>query len=233
MGGQRKVPADLLNLQVTRGLVAETEKWVKQNNSLNIFEEYFLEADPATDTAAPTATTEAVFKDPQWTPERAVSPSCCLTVMIVFVSSLILYSIVKVSGVCWGPDGDKVGVAFSVGDPLAPPAADPSSLVFRYGGCQLQGLHCVVRSLAAPLSPLLRLAASRPLALLQFGRREPELVAGAGTTGQLVLFDCRAGGAARLECQLEAGGEPCTGLAWLHSRTGAEVSVSQNVSSFG
>ena len=71
-----KVTADLLNLQVTRGLVTETEKWVKQNNSLNIFEEYFLEADPATDTAAATATTEAVFKDPQWTPERAVSPSC-------------------------------------------------------------------------------------------------------------------------------------------------------------
>ena len=55
-------------------------------------------------------------------------------------------------------------------------------------------------------------------------------MAGAGTTGQLVLFDCRAGGAARLECQLEVGGEPCTGLSWLHSRTGAEVSVTHNQS---
>ena len=51
-------------INVTRHLVWETEKYVKQNNSINVFEEYFDRLDPATDQEAASVASVAVMKDP-------------------------------------------------------------------------------------------------------------------------------------------------------------------------
>ena len=51
-------------IHVTKHLVWETEKYVKQNNSINVFEEYFDSVDPATDQEVASLASVAVMKDP-------------------------------------------------------------------------------------------------------------------------------------------------------------------------
>ena len=51
-------------IEVTRQLARETEKYVRQNNCINVFEEYFAGVDLATDQKPASIASVAVFKDP-------------------------------------------------------------------------------------------------------------------------------------------------------------------------
>ena len=51
-------------IEVTRHLARETEKYVRQNNCINVFEEYFAGVDLATDQKPANIASVAVFKDP-------------------------------------------------------------------------------------------------------------------------------------------------------------------------
>ena len=61
---RKKIEKDDDFIYKTRLLVRETEKYVQQNNSINIFEDYFEEVDHATEVKPASVGSMAVFKDP-------------------------------------------------------------------------------------------------------------------------------------------------------------------------
>ena len=61
---RKKLEKDEDFIYKTSQLVKETEKYVKQNNCINIFEDYFDEVDPATDVKTTNVGSVAVIKDP-------------------------------------------------------------------------------------------------------------------------------------------------------------------------
>ena len=86
---RKKFEKDEDFIDITNDLVKEVEKSVKQNNCINIYEEYFETLDMATEDEAPTVKTVAVFKDILDDPhDRAIS------------------------GVSWSPGCERVALAF-------------------------------------------------------------------------------------------------------------------------
>ena len=61
---RRKIEKEDDFIEVTRQLARETEKYVRQNNSINVFEEYFTGVDLATDQKPTSIASVSVFKDP-------------------------------------------------------------------------------------------------------------------------------------------------------------------------
>ena len=117
-------------LYKTRQLVIQTEKYVKQNNCINIFEEYFEEEDSITSIKPTQVGSIAVFKDP--------------------ISNQNDRSINKV---CWSPQGDKVAMAFCNTEYLAyyDRNIDSRSLVYDVSN----PLHPIMK--LTPHSPLMTL----------------------------------------------------------------------------
>ena len=86
---RKKFEKDEVFIDITKDLVKEVEKSVKQNNCINIFEEYFDTRDKATENEEPTVKTVAVYKDILGDPhDRAIS------------------------GVSWSPTCEKIALAF-------------------------------------------------------------------------------------------------------------------------
>ena len=77
---RKKLEKDEDFLLKTRHLVRETERFVRQNNCIDIFEDYFEAADPATDLQPATVSSVAVYKDPLETAggHRSINKVCWL-----------------------------------------------------------------------------------------------------------------------------------------------------------
>ena len=86
---RKKFEKDEEFIDITKDLVKEVEKSVKQNNCINIFEQYFDTPDTATENEEPTLKTVAVFKDSIEEPHNRA-----------------------ISGVSWSPSCDKIALAF-------------------------------------------------------------------------------------------------------------------------
>ena len=87
---RKKIEKDDDFIYKTRLLVRETEKYVQQNNSINIFEDYFAEVDHATEVKPASVGSVAVFKDPLSRGSDRVRP---------------------INSVSWSPGGDTVAMA--------------------------------------------------------------------------------------------------------------------------
>ena len=87
---RKKIEKDEDFIHKTRLLVRETEKYVQQNNSINIFEDYFNEVDQATEVKPASVGSVAVFKDPLSRGGEGVRP---------------------INSVSWAPGGGTVAMA--------------------------------------------------------------------------------------------------------------------------
>ena len=113
---RKKFEKDEDFIDITKVLVNEVEKSVKQNNCINIFEEYFETTDEATDNEAPTVKTVAVFKDIIGDPhDRAISgvswsPGC----------ERIALAYCNMEFLAYRSPIDKTSFIYDIEDPLTP-----------------------------------------------------------------------------------------------------------------
>ena len=91
---RKKIEKDEDFIYKTRQLVRETEKYVKQNNCIDIYEEYFDETDDKTEVKPVHVGSVAVIKDPL----SSHNTDHCVTRSI--------------NQVCWSPSNDQVALAF-------------------------------------------------------------------------------------------------------------------------
>ena len=189
---RKKIEKDEDFIYKTRQLVRETEKYVKQNNSIDIFEDYFEVADAATEVKPAGLASVAVFKDP-FSREGGMRP---------------------INRISWSPGGDTVALA----------VCNTGYLAYYERSIDLRSL---VYDVSNPLVPVLEVTPASPLVTLQYGKREPSLMAGGTLHGHLVLVDTRAGGCPVLTAEVpDSLGDPVTDLTWLASKSGSEVLVS-------
>ena len=126
---RKKVEKEDEFINTTCKLATETEKYVRQNNTINIFEEYFRDDDDATNIKPATVGSVCVFKDPMGSGDRAINQ------------------------VCWSPSGDKIALAFCNTEYLAyyDRSIDHTSLVYDVSNPLSPLLHLT------PHSPLMTL----------------------------------------------------------------------------
>ena len=175
-------------IEVTRQLARETEKYVRQNNCINVFEEYFAGVDLATDQKPASIATAAVFKDP-----------------ICSAGSR------EISQVSWSPSGGRIVLGYCNTGYLAyhRREIDKTSLVYDINN---------------PLGPVVKISPQSGLVSVEFSRREEESVAGGCLSGELVVVDTRQGGSPHTSLSPPNSlGDPVTGLAWLNTKTGADL----------
>ena len=83
---RKKLEKDEDFLLKTRHLVRETERFVRQNNCIDIFEDYFEAADPATDLQPASVSSVAVYKDPLEAAggQRSINKVCWLYCTVMY-----------------------------------------------------------------------------------------------------------------------------------------------------
>ena len=108
---RKKLEKDEDFLLKTRHLVRETERFVRQNNCIDIFEDYFEAADPATDLQPASVSSVAVYKDPLEAAggQRSINKVCRLYCTLLYCT--VLYCIVLYK-VCWAPGGETIALAY-------------------------------------------------------------------------------------------------------------------------
>lgn len=184
---RKKLEKDEVYMQTIQDLGKQMEHYLKQNNAVDIYEEYFNET-TATSlvTETPTAKTIGILRDPQdW--KRTVTH------------------------ISWYPDGaHRVAAAYSL-------------LEFQKS---TQGipLESYIWEIENPNKPEHTLKPSSPMLCLEYNPKDPHLLIGGCSNGQLALFDTRKGSQPVEVSPIETSHrDPIHKCIFPSSKTGSEV----------
>ena len=194
--------------QVFRGLVEQcTEKYLKQNNAIDIYGMYYNEGadkDAAAAAAAaaateppmgpPTAKTVTVFKDPSPVKRTATSVS-------------------------WSGDGKRIAVAYC-------------NLRFQ-GSVEGMTTSSHIWDILNPNEPAETLTPPSPLCSIQYYTKDPHLIAGGSYNGVVQYWDTRQPSRPVARSAIEdSHKDPVWDIKWLQSKAGEILSISTDGQAF-
>jgi len=184
------------------GLSKRVESRVRQNDSINMFEEYFAEDTSPTQWATPpSAKTLTIFRDPSSRSPRAVSRVCWHPESVERVASL------------------HCSLSFEALNCGAqrPQSAEPEVISSFIWDC------------SNPNRPLFRIDPESAICCMAFNKKNADTLVGGCYNGILGVWDLRKAGNKAVESTVIESGhsDPIYAVEWIQSRTGTEfVSVS-------
>ncbi|KAM5216554.1 dynein axonemal intermediate chain 2 isoform 2-T4 [Hipposideros larvatus] len=203
---RKKVEKDENYINAITQLGSIMEHCIKQNNAIDIYQEYFDDEEAVEVTEdAPSAKTINVFRDPQEIKRSATHVS-------------------------WHPDGNrKLAVAYScLNFQRVPEGMSHESYIWDLGEKQrgLLGIFFFLFSpcfIENPNRPETVLKPSSPLVTLEYNPKDSHVLLGGCYNGQIACWDTRKGSlAAELSTIEFSHRDPVYGTIWLQSKTGTE-----------